>query len=101
MLAFDFLDSITGEWTVVNSGWIEPLSQAIKNLPGIWFGVSVGVWMIIAVIMLKLYKHFADQSQGVLTVRVKLDRKIFVNKLAEVLATKTRSFEEWYTPEGS
>merc|ERR1719502_2291150 len=41
MLAFDFLDRITGDWTVVNAAWIEALSQMIKGYPFLWFFVSL------------------------------------------------------------
>merc|ERR1719502_561272 len=101
MLAFDLLDRITGEWTVINAVWMESLSQYIKAVPTLWLCASLLTWLAIAVGMLKLYNYMAHTSQGILTVRVKLNRKIFVNKLIEVLSTKTRSFEEWYTPEGS
>merc|ERR1719502_813060 len=98
MLAFDVLDRITGDWTVVNTYWLEQISQAIKAYPGLWAVTSMLTWAIIWYLMNRRFNFLRDQSQGILTVRMRFDRKIFVPKLLEVLGTKNIAFEDIMSP---
>jgi WD repeat-containing protein 35 len=95
ILAFDILDRLTGDWTVVNTAWAQAfVSSMIQNTPAMWFVVSLAFWGILAFCLYRFFRHLAYQAQGVTTVRLKVDRKIFLDKLRLLLSTKRHSFEE-------
>lgn len=94
-MAFDILDRITGDWTVVNATWMASFVQSmIKNTPALWFAISMFLWALVAFIGYKFFKHVNYQSQGLTTIRMKVDRMVFLDKLRLLLSTKRHSFEE-------
>jgi hypothetical protein len=96
ILAFDILDRLTGnEWTVVNSAWFNSFyQQAIVNTPLLWFIISMFVWICVAVITYQSYLSSTYIKQGLTTIRLKINRKVFIPKLQMFLRTKLHSYEE-------
>ena len=96
ILAFQFMDRITGpNWTVANSTWFANFYQsAIQNTPILWFFLNMFIWCVIAGICYQIYKSNHYTAQGVTTVRLKVHRKIFVERLLKFLRTKVHSYEE-------
>jgi WD repeat-containing protein 35 len=95
VLAFSILDRITGQWSVANSSWFSSIYQSlIQNTPVLWFLISLFVWLIVGLVFSHLARRSHFKKQGVTTVRMKINRRIHVDKLQEFLATKVHSNEE-------
>jgi WD repeat-containing protein 35 len=93
MLAFDFLDRITGDWTVINRDWARPLVEASATYP-FWFIISMLVWVGFTWITLKIFNSLNWRSQGIITIKQRMNRRIYVEKLRELLKTKANGHEE-------
>ncbi|RYH30944.1 hypothetical protein EON65_03805 [archaeon] len=96
ILAFNILDRITGnQWSVSNSAWFNSFYQtAIVDTPFLWFLFSLLAWLIVA---LATYQSFRSDSyirQGITTVRLKINRKVHIDKLKAFLRTKVHSYED-------
>eukprot|EP00607_Mallomonas_marina_P007166 CAMPEP_0182416402 /NCGR_PEP_ID=MMETSP1167-20130531/689_1 /TAXON_ID=2988 /ORGANISM="Mallomonas Sp, Strain CCMP3275" /LENGTH=854 /DNA_ID=CAMNT_0024589123 /DNA_START=80 /DNA_END=2644 /DNA_ORIENTATION=- len=94
ILAFDFLDRITGEWTVVSQAWMASFTTSVLETPALWFLISLFVWAIFSYIVYHFYTTSNYIAQGITTVRLKVRKKIFVDKLRMFLKTKVHTFEE-------
>lgn len=96
ILAFDILDRLTGNnWSVTNSAWFSSFyEQAIVNTPLLWFMLSLFLWLITGLIIYQSSKSANYIKQGLTTIRLKVNRKIFVTKLHQFLRSKLHSFEE-------
>jgi hypothetical protein len=96
VLAFDILDRLTGNnWTVTNSAWFSSFyEQAIVNTPLVWFLISLLMWAVVGALSYQSYRSGNFVKEGVTTVRLKINRKIFLPKLQQFLRTKLHSYEE-------
>lgn len=96
ILAFDILDRVTGNnWGVTQSAWFSAFYQSyIQDTPMLWFFLSMFVWSIVALIMYYVYKGNHFVKQGVTTIKLKVNRKIFTHKLESFIKTKVSAFEE-------
>eukprot|EP01038_Epipyxis_sp_PR26KG_P007778 gene7778-10566_t len=96
ILAFDILDRLTGNnWSVQNSSWFSSFYQtAIVDAPLLWFIISMFVWIVVCLITWQSYNSRNYINQGVTTIRLKVNRKIFVDRLHQFLRTKVHSAEE-------
>ena len=96
LLAFDILDRITGNnWTVTQSAWLSSFYKAyIQNTPLLWFFISLFMWAVIALVMYYVFKGNHFVKQGLTSIKLKINRKVFVVKLQQFLRAKLHSFEE-------
>jgi hypothetical protein len=95
ILAFQILDRVTGQWSVANSPWFADFYQtAIQNIPLLWLIVSLVLWLIVAVIFSTAARRNHYKKQGITTVRVKVNRKVHLDKLQDFLKTKLHTNEE-------
>ena len=94
MLAFDVLDRLTGDWSVTTSAWFSSFASYIEDVPLFWFLISMLVWGIVAGIIFQSFRSNHYVKQGLTTVRLKINRKIFVEKLKDFLRNKLHSYEE-------
>jgi hypothetical protein len=96
ILAFDLLDRLTGNsWSVASSSWFGSFYQNyVVDTPLLWLIFSLLMWLFISMIFWQKYRSATYKSQGMTTVRLKVNRKIFVNKLQIYLRTKLHTFEE-------
>jgi len=94
VLGFSVLDRVTGNWSVVNQQWAADTFLPYMNMPGIWFMISIGVWITVAAIVYKYAQWTNYLNQGLTTVRIRYEKKIFVDKVYELLSTKKISYEE-------
>lgn len=94
-LAFELLDRLTGEWTVVNTEWmrvfVEPM---IRNTPLTWFLINIASWFCLGFLVIKFMRWLAYRSAGMITLRMKLMKKINVENLTKYLYTKNISHED-------
>ena len=94
LLAFSVLDRVTGTWSVVNQTWNATITELMQDIPYFWFGVSMGVWCLLGYGAHKMVSYLLMLSQGVTTVRLRFDRKVFTDKVYELIATKVVSYED-------
>lgn len=96
ILAFNILDRLTGNnWSVANSDWFNSFYDTlIFNTPLLWFIVSIIFWIVLTLIFYYSYNSSHYISQGITTIRLKINRKIFLDRFRHFLRTKLHSFEE-------
>jgi len=95
VLAFDLMDRVTGDWTVVNAEWMESLAQTLfKDSPLLFFFLSIAIWALVAVVVVKCFHRLKWNSQGITTIKIRMNKRIFVEKLRALLTTKDKSYEE-------
>jgi WD repeat-containing protein 35 len=95
ILAFDILDRLTGNnWSLSTSWWFSSFYQQIQDTPMLWFLISMFIWLITGLCIYQTYKSNHYIKQGLTTVRLKVNRKIFVDKLNTYLRATLNSTEE-------
>ena len=94
LLSWGFLDRLTGSWSVLNVDFMQSLIVPIMQIPLAWFLVSMLVWAGFACAVWYYASYVSFQSQGVTTVKLRFERKVFTDKLFELLSTKKYSYEE-------
>jgi len=96
IFAFEILDRITGPgWSVANSQWFASFyKSAIEGTAFLWAFLSFLMGLIVCGLFYQLYKHNHFVAQGITTIRLKVHRKIFVEKLQQFLRSKIHSFED-------
>lgn len=96
ILAFNILDRLTGNnWSVANSSWFSSFYKSvIVNTPLLWFLISMLVWLLISLAFYQVYRSGNYINEGVTTIRLKINRKIFVDRLVTFLRSKLHSYEE-------
>eukprot|EP01135_Chromosphaera_perkinsii_P006580 Nk52_evm5s553 gene=Nk52_evmTU5s553 len=100
-LAFEILDRVTGEWSVVEQPWAQDwIVTPLMHKPGVWFLLNMILWAFIGMALIQFMKYLAQLSQGVLSVRLKANMPISVDALNEYLQSKPVS-EESYELDGS
>ena len=88
-LAFEILDRLTGEWTVVNTVWARDyIVNPLMNRPIMWFLISMGMWFVVGFGVLRLLKNLNDKSAGIITTRVKVNKRMDINALDDYLMGK-------------
>lgn len=95
ILAFDFLDRITGEWTVLDTEWMTGFVDAVfKKHKMVWFVISLIVWFSAAAVMLRLTFIANWKSRGMTTLAFIVNRKINIIKLKELILAKDKITED-------
>lgn len=95
MMAFDFLDRITGDWTVVDSAWMsEFFETVIRDNILLWFAVSMAAWAIAAFAVSKRQFMLNWRSRGSTKLNVSINRNIDMAKLRELILEKEKTIEE-------
>ena len=78
----------------MNTEWANSLLNIIPTVPFAWFGVSLVVWVLIAFILYQYSQYLQRKSTGVTTVKIRFDKKVFVDKVYELISTKARTYED-------
>jgi len=95
MIAFDFLDRITGDWSVIDTLWMRGFVDAlIRENMLVWFAISILLWVLTAVLVSKYFFIMNWRSRGMTTVKIRINRRIFTDKLRQLLKEKLKSTEE-------
>jgi WD repeat-containing protein 35 len=96
VLSFQFLDRITGPaWTVIDASWFVSFWESvILATPALWFFISLLVWGVGCTLVWHLYNKKTFVSQGLTTLRLKVHRKIHVDRLKALLRSKIHSYED-------
>lgn len=88
LLAFAFLDRITGQWTVMDSAWGTSLANLITGVAGLWFFFALLFWGLFAAGFLLLLRRFARLAKGTVGVRLKIHKKVVLKNLQEYISMK-------------
>ena len=90
LLAFELLDRITGEWSVVHTEWARAyIVDPFMNKPLVWFILSIGVWVGVAYAVYYLTREIDDKSAGAISYRIKVNKPLNLPALDEYLALKS------------
>ncbi|KAJ1457473.1 hypothetical protein M885DRAFT_515039 [Pelagophyceae sp. CCMP2097] len=92
-LGFSFLDRFTGTWSAVNADGMVAIAE-LMQIPGAWLVVSLAAWSAVAYALVKYARFSRHQAQGLTTLTLRYERKIFTDRLFELVSTKKYSFEE-------
>ena len=89
-LAFDILDRLTGEWSVVHTAWARAfIVDPFMSKPMLWFIISMMVWFGVGSMVFSMMRDLNDRTAGVITYRVKVNKGIDLNALDEYLSRKS------------
>ncbi|KAL7549921.1 hypothetical protein ACHAWF_013176 [Thalassiosira exigua] len=95
VLAFDFLDRITGEWSVLETEWMAGFVDAmIKENMLLWFAISIVAWFAAAYLVSRRMFVVNWKSRGVTTLNITMNRKIDTAKLKDLIVEKEKTTEE-------
>lgn len=95
VIAFDFLDRITGEWTVLDTEWMVGfVDVVIKENVLVWFTISIVAWLLAAYLVSRQTFVMNWKSRGVTTLSITLNKKVDTTKLRELIAEKEKTTEE-------
>lgn len=88
-LAFDILDRLTGDWTVVKQEWAKAyFVDPLMVQPGVWFLIAMFLWLCIAAGLIWFMHYLQDQAQGVLSLRLKINLPIDMENFHSYLKRK-------------
>jgi len=95
VIAFDFLDRITGEWTVLDAEWMSGfVDSVIKEHMLVWFAISIVTWFVAAYLVSRRTHIVNWKSRGMTTINITVNRKVDTAKLRELIIEKEKSTEE-------
>ena len=88
-LAFEMLDRLTGEWTVVHTSWARDyIVRPLMSKPMVWFLISLAMWFVVGFGVLQLLRNLNDKTSGIITARVKINKPIDLTALDHYLSRK-------------
>ena len=94
-LAFEVLDRITGQWTVMDTDWFQDFANPmVRNNPIVWFFFSMLTWAAVAIASTRLLGFFYYVSAGVVTMRIRIMKRLLMERFNVYLATKNMVVED-------
>jgi len=95
VLAFDIMERITGEWSVVNAEamrwFVEPM---LRQLPAVWFLLNLAAWALVAYVVHRYLMRRVRLTGGTITLRQRWRVPCSLTAIHEVLAMKDPDGEE-------
>jgi hypothetical protein len=89
ILAFDIMDRITGEWTIVNTEWAQSfVMPLIHETPGSWLMINLVMWFAVGYFLVFMMRRWQRREQGKIVLQVKLNRKLNMDALRIFLTDK-------------
>ena len=106
MFAFDILDRITGDWTVLDSSWMKHfVRHFILNNMLLWFFISITFWVVLASLTRKIFLTLQWKGDGLTTLHIQIDQVVYIDKLNMFVAAKQKTLEDrkyiYHSDEGS
>jgi len=95
MFAFQFLDRITGDWTVLDSSWMKHfVKYFIQRNMFLWFFFSLLAWALTAAGITKIYNVLNWKYDGRTSVQVSLNQSIDLHAIQKYIGGKVKLREE-------
>jgi hypothetical protein len=101
LLAFAFLDRLTGEWTVLDSSWATSLSNLITGAPALWFVISLLFWSAFAGGFLLMLHRWQRLAKGTVELELKIHKRVVLKNLQEYISTKVLDDEHHRVQDGN
>lgn len=100
-LAFQILDRLTGEWTVVNRDWANSFIEPMLAQPYAWFIINILAWLVLGFLVIRLVaKRGMDKAQ-VVDIQIRLNEELNIDLLDIYIDGKTVVQEDViYAPTG-
>eukprot|EP00941_MAST-03F_sp_MAST-3F-sp1_P004691 g4691.t1 len=88
-LAFDIMDRLTGQWSVVNTLWFKDAAQSLlEQNATVWFFINMIAWVVVAAVVIKSMQRMQYRSQGEIKLRIKVNAKLDPAALKAYLGEK-------------
>jgi len=88
-LAFEILDRLTGEWSVMETSWGKAyIHDPLIETPGVWFIINLFLWALIGFLLKVIMQRLTEKSNGVMTVRFRPNLEINLDSLRTYLEGK-------------
>jgi hypothetical protein len=89
--AFDIVDRLSGgTLNIVVPDWIETMwVRPIISVPMAWWALNMGWLLFVSVCLMRLMAHLGAQALGALSVRVKVNRRVDIEKLNAFIRTRS------------
>lgn len=95
IIAFDILDRITGDWTVLDTEWMETfVNNFMRDSVLAWFCISMFSWLFVATITEQLTTRRNRHCNETSFVRIQVHKPIRKDKLLLLLEKKEKKMEE-------
>lgn len=100
-LAFQILDRLTGEWTVVNRDWANAFIEPMLAQPFAWFIVNIVAWLLLGFFVLRMVAKKSQHKSQVVDIQIRLNEELNIDLLDIYIDTKDVVQEDVvYTPTG-
>lgn len=77
LLAFALLDRLTGQWTVMDTAWMQDFAAPmITSSPLVWFLINLALAGLVAITAVKFLSLLVFAAQGDTTIRIRIMQKI-------------------------
>mmetsp|Transcript_14391 Transcript_14391/g.18856 ORF Transcript_14391/g.18856 Transcript_14391/m.18856 type:complete len:851 (+) Transcript_14391:129-2681(+) len=94
-LAFDFLDRITGDWSVTTMDWMQQFVLVMFNdNPGLWFFMSLFAWAFVILGVILFLQRRETKAKGNMFVEIEIGKFVNLSKLQLYLKNKKMTEEE-------
>ena len=88
-LAFDTIDRLTGQWSVVNTPWLRVMVEPLmKNAATLWFFLNITFFILFAIVCTRAFRAMTHNAQGTITLRNTMNKKIHFQNLQKYLQKK-------------
>ena len=76
-------------WQAFWTAWV-----AAARFPGGWLLINLGFWVLLGYFLISYMRHLAENANGVLSCRLTVNSKVFVDKLEAFLSKRNLLTEE-------
>merc|ERR1712225_141109 len=89
VLAFDVMDRITGNWTVMNTAWASTIFKPmIHDQPLIWIILNFLAWFLVFFILRKTMQRISFRAEGNIELTIRKPSRISTEALEVYLADR-------------
>ena len=92
-LAFEILDRLTGEWSVLETDWAKGWWGWVSEFPLVWLGVNMGLWGFMAVGLYSYMQRKNAEACDVLEISAKLNLPANIRSLKKFLGERALNEE--------
>ena len=95
IFTFSILDRITGDWTVMDTEWMEIfVNDVIRNSYLLWFWISIACWMVMSVLVGYITTKISWYNHGESVLSMDVKEKIRSEKIRIMMGMKKNIIEE-------